>query len=80
MPKVMSNLLIADAINRLQFAEKWDQIMIKKPHAEETVTEIPVAQPSVPKRIKVISGWAPKGRVEDLFRAFIQKTCYDKMF
>lgn len=49
MPKVMSHLLIADSKNRLQFAEKWGWIMIKKPHAEETVTGIPVTQPSVSK-------------------------------
>ncbi len=30
----MIHLLIADAKNRLQFAEKWGWIMIKEPHAE----------------------------------------------
>jgi len=38
-------LLIANAKNRLQFAEKWGLIMIKKPHAEKTLTGI---QQSVP--------------------------------
>lgn len=75
----MSNLLIADAKNRLQFAEKWDQIMIKKPHAEETVTGIPATQSSVSKRIKVIQRRPRKGRVEDVLRAFIQKMCHDIM-
>lgn len=45
------HLLIADAKNRLQFAEKWGLIMIKKPHAEKTVTRI---QHSVPERTPVI--------------------------
>lgn len=48
----MIHLLIADAKNRLQFAEKWGWVMIKEPPAEKTVTGI---QPSVPKRIQVIT-------------------------
>lgn len=35
MPKVMIHLLIADAKNRLQFAEKWGWKMIKELHAEK---------------------------------------------
>lgn len=56
MPTVMIHLLIADAKNRLQFAEKWGWIMIKEPHAEETVMGIQVIQPSASERIKVVAG------------------------
>ncbi len=77
MPKVMSHLLIADSKNRLQFAEKWGWIMIKKPHAEETVTGIPVIQPSVSKWVKVIPGWSRQRQAEDL--TFIQKMHHEIM-
>lgn len=49
----MIHLLIADAKNRLQYAENWGWIMIK----EKTVTGIQVIQSSVPERIKVVTGW-----------------------
>lgn len=42
----MIHLLIADAKNRLQYAENWGWIMIK----EKTVTGIQVAQPHVPPK------------------------------
>lgn len=75
----MSHLLIADAKNRLQFAEKWVLIMIKKPHAEETVTGIPVIQQSVSKRIKVIPGSLGRCWVEDLLRVLIRKIYRDNV-
>lgn len=58
----MIHLLIADAKNRLQYAENWGWIMIK----EKTVTGIQVTQSTVPERIKVVTGWIGQGGVEDL--------------